>query len=145
MMLRHQGNNIKLFWESFQRQQGATDCGLFAIAAATALCCGLDPSTCQWDQEQMRNHLEICFLRGSMLPFPAQQRRRKGLKTMTNRVHKYAIYCHCRMPYWPGDCNMAMCSMCLKWFHAECENIASEVFVDKSTIYVCAQCQMTLN
>ena len=40
-----------------QRQVGGSDCGLFAVAFATALCAGKDPFTCSFKQAQMRSHL----------------------------------------------------------------------------------------
>jgi len=33
-----------------QQQTGSDDCGLFAIANATAVCLGIDPRKCQFDQ-----------------------------------------------------------------------------------------------
>ena len=38
----------------FQKQRGGTDCGVFAIAAATSICNGHDPSTLHYDQHAMR-------------------------------------------------------------------------------------------
>ena len=40
-----------------QQQTGASDCGLFAIATATAICNGQKPENIQFDQIQMRQHL----------------------------------------------------------------------------------------
>ena len=53
--------NIKLIVEDTQIQKVGSDCGLFAIASATALCYGMSPIKCQWDQSLMRDHLKICF------------------------------------------------------------------------------------
>ena len=44
------------------------DCGLFAIAFATALCNGVDPHGLSLDQGAMREHLVGCFEEGEMLP-----------------------------------------------------------------------------
>ena len=144
MMLKHQGPSIKLCWESFQRQQcaGASDCGVFAIAAATALCFGLDPSSCQWDQGTMRAHLATCIRKGIMSPFPSVRRRRKGLNTRLIKL--YEIYCLCRMSFFAHECSLAMCSMCKEWYHKECDNFPDEVFSLENTIYVCDKCQLTL-
>ena len=43
-----------------QRQLGGADCGLYAIAFATALCFSLDPHSCSFKQAQMRSHLGMC-------------------------------------------------------------------------------------
>ena len=50
------------------KQKGVNDCGVFAIAAATAL--AFDSDLLQVQQSRMREHLLICFERESMLPFP---------------------------------------------------------------------------
>ena len=46
-------NNHKITYgmQPFQRQKGGDDCGLFAIAAATAICFGISPSRCLFHQE----------------------------------------------------------------------------------------------
>ena len=43
---------IKLEWPNVQRQTGGNDCGLFAIATATKLCAGQDPSLAKYNQWQ---------------------------------------------------------------------------------------------
>ena len=60
-----------------QCQVGGSDCGLFAIAFATALCFGLDPHTCSFAQAEMRNHLTACFESQCMSTFPASDRGRR--------------------------------------------------------------------
>ncbi len=42
--------DIDRVWRAMfaQQQTGASDCGLFAIATATALCFGIPPSTTLW-------------------------------------------------------------------------------------------------
>ena len=44
-----------------QKQKGTTDCGLFAIANATAIAHGKNPSKLQFKQKSMRAHLIDCF------------------------------------------------------------------------------------
>ena len=53
-----------------QFQIGDADCGLFAIAFATALCSRVDPSQLSFDQFKMRQHLVDCFNNGKITPFP---------------------------------------------------------------------------
>ena len=50
------------------KQEGVKDCGVFAIAAATALAFGSDPVNIR--QSYMREHLLNCFEKGTMSPFP---------------------------------------------------------------------------
>ena len=42
-------------------QAGTYDCGLFAVAFATALALGIRPKECQFNQPEMRKHLFKCL------------------------------------------------------------------------------------
>ena len=53
-----------------QKQTGSQDCGLFAIAYATALLNGIDVSNITFAQSKMREHLLSCFVNNSVTPFP---------------------------------------------------------------------------
>ena len=55
---------------STQRQKGAQDCGLFAIAFATSIACGEDPSKRMYNQDLMREHLVKCFSNKVVQLFP---------------------------------------------------------------------------
>ena len=55
---------------ALQKQRGGDDCGLFAIAVATALSFGVDPSEVSFQQDAMRPHLVKCFEDGLMTLFP---------------------------------------------------------------------------
>ena len=52
------------------RQSGAKDCGLFAIAYVTSLAFQQNPSLCVFEQNKMRQHLKMCFEKGKLVPFP---------------------------------------------------------------------------
>ena len=45
--------DCKMIIEDTQIQKSISDCGQFAIATATALCYGMSPIICQWDQSLM--------------------------------------------------------------------------------------------
>ena len=53
-----------------QKQKGSSDCGLFAIAFATAVAHGINPSKLKLKQEAMRPHLINCFNKRHISPFP---------------------------------------------------------------------------
>ena len=53
-----------------QKQKGKKDCGLFAIAYATALAYGHNLSKVKFCQEFMRSHLVSCIEKGELVPFP---------------------------------------------------------------------------
>ena len=50
------------------RQSDGSSCGVFAIANATALCHGLDPTTLVYDEPLIRNRLLACFASGIFDP-----------------------------------------------------------------------------
>jgi len=50
-------NAITLRFMNVQHQHGTSDCGLFAVAFAAALCEGIDPTTLVFSQPLMRKHL----------------------------------------------------------------------------------------
>lgn len=52
------------------KQKGTVDCGLFAIANATAIEFGKNPSKLRFKQEALRSHLVNCYNKNFMSPFP---------------------------------------------------------------------------
>ncbi len=52
------------------RQEGNNDCGLYAIAYATDLAHGRDPSRVVYSQDEMRKHLIECLESEEITPFP---------------------------------------------------------------------------
>ena len=62
------GATVKM--SKMQRQEGGQDCGLFAIAVATAIAHETDPSQMSFHQAAMRSHLAECFSNSLITPFP---------------------------------------------------------------------------
>ena len=62
-----QSSAVKIVTSS--KQKGGTDCGVFAIATATALAHGI-LNVSSFDQSAMRQHLINCFKENLMTPFP---------------------------------------------------------------------------
>lgn len=56
-ILKQNGKYLK----PVQHQIGGSDCGLFAIAFAVALCFGLNPAKLIFNQEKMREHFVQCL------------------------------------------------------------------------------------
>ena len=113
------------------------DCGLFAVAIATALANNTDPCCCTWDVKQMRLHLLSSFQVGSLSQFPHKRRRvplgGKVLKSIPEN-----IYCACRMPY-DKDIDMILCNHCLDWFHGNCVGVKINSY-PKEEQWVCNDC-----
>ena len=55
---------------NIERQQSGHACGLYAIAVAVDLCLGNDPCLSLYDEESIRNHLELCFSKQAIAQFP---------------------------------------------------------------------------
>ena len=60
---------VTIVMKNLQRQEGSTDCGLFAIAVMASLAHREDPSSVTYDQNKMRKHLLECFSSKIIMPF----------------------------------------------------------------------------
>ena len=121
-------------------QSGTYDCGLFAIAFATALALGEKPELFFFDQSKMRAHLWQCLERGKMEMFPVVRKRRVK-KSSVKTVEQVPVYCKCRMPELPGE-RMIECSMCKDWYHMDtCVGGAPlPSHLDSSLSWFCNKC-----
>ena len=112
-----------------QRQIGSSDCGLFSIAFAIALCQGQDPSTLQFNQSLMRSHLKSALEAGILTQFPTREantKRRHRIYAST----RVDVYCVCRAPWSRLDSSkggMIQCHSCNEWFHEACVNLSNSL------------------
>ena len=65
-LVSSQEKEIVIKMMNVQLQAGGCDCGLFAIAFATALANGIQPGECSFKQDAMRRHLYQCLNNGKM-------------------------------------------------------------------------------
>ena len=130
-------SEITMLWPDVKHQTGNKDCGLFAIANALALCEGVSPEVCNWDQGKMGKHLVSCLGFGKLDMFPvvsAGPRRSKGV--VYREVEP--VYCNCRQP---NDERrfMAECEGCREWFHRTCEEMPAKI--SATTKFLCHGCK----
>ena len=92
-LMFYKGKKITIKYMHIQQQKGASDCGLFAIATATALCNGIEPNKLQFNQKLMRQHLKRAIEQQNLGVFPAIHVARKPAVIM---VEYMRIYCTCR-------------------------------------------------
>ena len=85
---------IQLHYNNVQMQSGQADCGLFAIAFATALLNGLHPKVHSFNQSLIRSHLFNCFEKREMETSPILKERRVNNKV--KRTEQLNLYCSCR-------------------------------------------------
>ena len=111
-------SQLSLMLADVQMQAGGSDCGVFAQAFATSLCCGHSPSTFHFDQSQMRGHLVKCleYQEFCMFPVKRYRRQRRRLKAEEN----IPLFCVCRLPL-IKEVPMIQCnsSLCKQWFHGK--------------------------
>ena len=86
---------IKVNYMDVHMQSGGYDCGLFAIAFATALVYGNQPGHFIFHQEKMRAHLIQCLQQQEMSLFSVKKMRRSSRVKSDDEIR---IYCVCRMP-----------------------------------------------
>ena len=83
---RYHGSSCTVQLMNMQQQKGSTDCGLFAIATATSLCFGDDPTMILYTQDDLRQHLLDCLTAEDISPFPHEatqlKRRRRCRSTL---------------------------------------------------------------
>ena len=95
---------IDLIHVNVQTQPNGSDCGLFTLAFATALCAGQDPQHLKF-KRSMRTHLLKCLDNEDITPFPHQQANR----TEDNTSDRIEIYYKCRTQ---EQGRMIACSRC---------------------------------
>ena len=118
------------------QQTNGTDCGVFALAFATALCYKLDPTSLKFNRRAIRAHLWDSLQRGYIGIFPFYDTSRHGLE----RAVAIQVYCDCRLPYNSTRDRMAECTICSKWFHQTCQKIPSKVFKYQRFQWKCNHC-----
>ena len=120
------------------QQTNGTDCGVFAIAFATALCYKLDPTSLKFNRRAIRAHLWNSLQNGYIGIFPFDETSRNGLQ----RADTIQVYCDCRLPHNPSRDQMAECACSNKWFHQNCQKIANKVFKYQRFQWKCNHCKM---
>jgi len=64
-------DHASLSMAPMQKQElGSNNCGVFAVAAATAIAFSFDPLQVEFKETEMRRHLFQCFEDVFMTPFP---------------------------------------------------------------------------
>ena len=130
--------SITLHYLDVMRQVGPSDCGLFAIAFATALASGNDPGQLFFDQSSMRHHLIQCIEAGCMQQFPVKKTwRRKMVAVRTDFT--FSVYCYCRLPKL-GNSKMTQCSGCKERYHVDVSVKVNKSALKPSVKWICKNC-----
>ena len=126
---------ISVQFMNVQRQCNSYDCGVYAMAYATSLCCGEDVSGIEYDNQKMRGHLLSCLEIGKITTFPSKQRD-KGNPLREERI---PVHCYCRM----ADTGaMIECHTCQQWFHVKCDkSISKRCWKKPNYTWKCRNCK----
>ena len=113
-LLHTEHPEIQLQYPKVQKQIGGSDCGLFAVAFATAIVFGIKPEQCVFNQQVMRSHLVRCFEERTISMFPMKLNRH--CRTLKMNFDSIKVFCQCRMPEFSSS-KWIQCSSCHEWFH----------------------------
>ena len=92
-LLQCKASSFELRYQDVQWQSNGSDCGLFALANASALCNGVEPTKVSFDQYRMQKHLLSCFENCNMIPFPVSSQSRTQVHPP--RIETVNVYCVC--------------------------------------------------
>ena len=121
-----------------QQQQGGSDCGVFAIAFATALVFGQCPSMRNYTQKKMRQHLLDCIEKKELTPFPS---RKVNTRYYSPLYHFYTVMVICKCRGVEAGIQI-MCDHCGMWYHIACIGMAKDSpLLNDSNAWLCSSCK----
>ena len=136
-MLHHQGEKVTVASQKVQKQTNSDDCGLFAIAFATTLCYGEDPTKTRYEQSTMRRHLVDCIEGLEMTLFPETTMRVPWHDNVRERI--VPIFCLCRMPN--DNKEYVQCTGCKQWYHPGCAKVPDSARSKRRQRWFCHMCE----
>lgn len=110
LLFNQDSDIIEIFIPPVDQQSNGTDCGVFAIAFATALCYNMDPTLLKFNRRAIRAHLLDSLKNEYLGIFPFEE------KSSADNEKSVAmpVYCDCRLPYNPTKDQMAECTGSIK-------------------------------
>ena len=142
-IIKHNEPEFRIRFINVQHQSGGSDCGLFAIASAVALCAGMDPHSCSYDQPSMRLHLRRCLENQEMTMFPAASKPLRRSRSRVKLTRTVCVYCVCRQPWSKASSmfgDLAKCGQCGEWFHQTCAKVPDTIYLEKDRSWFCSAC-----
>ena len=89
-------HQIRVKLMDMQILAGTCDCGLFAIAMATALLSGVEPGACTFKQTEMRKHLYDGFKRGRILTTFPMLKKGPASEIIYRIISVHFLYAGCQ-------------------------------------------------
>ena len=134
-LIHTRDSSLVIRYANMQYQRGGSDCGLFAIATACAICNGEDPTSLSFDQTQMRQYLIHALETRELLTFPSQHR---SVKERFTHHEKLRVFCVCRLP--EDGKTMVQCKVCNEWSHHNCVRIHKK-YINTKNSWICHNCK----
>lgn len=134
-LLRPQSDNFMVLQPAVQQQTNFSNCGVFAIAFAYAVCQGQPPELCLFTEGRLRAQLYGSLAKNSI---------KFDMKTIESKVNvniaqtKVPVYCVCRTAHYHEL--MVQCFMCQEWYHPTCVEIPETVIGNDET-WLCQKCK----
>ena len=143
-ILKTSESSFTIRFVNVQRQNGGSDCALFAVMFAEALCNGKDPHTLSVNQGQMRSHLHRCFEQGEILEFPAASKPRRLGRQRIAYTKEVPVFCSCRLSWYKVDTvrgSLIQCTLCKEWYHPNCAKVDGCTFNQPNSYkWYCSNC-----
>ena len=136
-VLQCKASSFELRYQDVQWQSNGSDCGLFALANASALCNGVEPTTVSFDQYRMQKHLLSCFENCNMMPFPVRSQSQRQVRPP--RIETVNVYCVCRLT--DDGTKMIKCDKCHSWFHITCVKVSRACLNHRNKSWMCNLCK----
>ena len=124
---------LTLRYQDVQQQPNAYDCGVYALAFATSLLHGQEPTKTRYVDP--RSHLASCLTSGQMLPFPHES---GDVDARPPATESLALYCVCRSV--DDGRIMVACDDCDQWYHKVCA-FGDDVDLPDGN-WICEDCRM---
>ena len=136
-IVRSKRSKIKIDILDACKQKGTNDCGLYALANATALCEGELPQSKEYIQKDMRSHLIKCLKESTPSPFPSNNRDMHHHNIAKTKL--VSLHCTCRLPEDPNK-RMIQCIKCEVWYHEFCEVVDPKAWSEEDYPWICRKC-----
>ena len=127
-------SEVVLHHQPVQTKRGVNDCVLFALAFATSLCQGEDPTKITYVQHALRSHLTSCLEARRMNPFPKLVRSCRKINPIQEE-EIVPVHCLCRLP---ESGKMVVCVGCRERYHQACVDVQKTL--RKKTPWYCRKC-----
>jgi len=133
-LVKTEAKSLKVQFANVAMQTNGYDCGIYAIANATALAHGIDAATQVYIPKLMRKHLFDCLEKNLLTPFPVAQSKKR--RNAVKKCIDVALFCICHMP--DTRSTYVFCDICGNEFHPLCVRLTSKI--NESTQFVCPNC-----